>query len=158
MIMVIVIMFMIMSITTFFIMMVMLRFKKNHPDHSMCWTRHGEDGFYSVVDAHNHFRWGKNSPLAIRLTDPPPRQAFWRSPCSLGDLHWLAEVARHPLQHHAWHRTEARSQVRIKFYCSPKRAQRLTITKTKFPHFINQERTIAIQFAYWQLAAQKIPI
>jgi len=32
------------------------RFKKNHPDHSMCWTRHGEDGFYSVVDAHNHFR------------------------------------------------------------------------------------------------------
>ena len=56
MITVIVIMFMIMSITTFFIMMVMLRFKKNHPDHSMCWTRHGEDGFYSVVDAHNHFR------------------------------------------------------------------------------------------------------
>ena len=37
--------------------MIMPRFKKNHPDHSMCWTRHGEDGFYSVVDAHNHFRW-----------------------------------------------------------------------------------------------------
>ena len=36
--------------------MVVPRFKKNHPDHSMCWTRHGEDGFYSVVDAHNHFR------------------------------------------------------------------------------------------------------
>ena len=39
--------------------LVMIRFKKNHPDHSMCWTRHGEDGFYSVVDAHNHFRWKK---------------------------------------------------------------------------------------------------
>ena len=67
--------------TTIFIMMVMLRFKKNHPDHSMCWTRHGEDGFYSVVDAHNHFRCRKIqclqihhlfTPLAIRLTDPAP--------------------------------------------------------------------------------------
>ena len=41
------------------VIMLMIRFKKNHPDHSMCWTRHGEDGFYSVVDAHNHFRWKK---------------------------------------------------------------------------------------------------
>jgi len=32
------------------------RFKVGHPDNDMCWTRHGEDGFYSVVDAHNHFR------------------------------------------------------------------------------------------------------
>lgn len=32
------------------------RFTVGHPDHSQCWTRHGVDGFYSVVDAHNHFR------------------------------------------------------------------------------------------------------
>ena len=67
MILAIAIMFMIVFIATFiimfmivftatFIVMLAVRFKKGHPDHSMCWTRHGEDGFYSVVDAHNHFR------------------------------------------------------------------------------------------------------
>ena len=32
----------------------------------------------------------------------------------MGDLHRLAEVPRHPLQHNAWHRTETCPQVRIK--------------------------------------------
>lgn len=32
------------------------RFQVDHPDHATCWTRHGVDGFYSPVDAHNHFR------------------------------------------------------------------------------------------------------
>ena len=32
----------------------------------------------------------------------------------MGDLHQLAEVAWHPLQHHAWHRTETCAQVRQK--------------------------------------------
>ena len=33
----------------------------------------------------------------------------------MGDLHRLAEVPRHPLQHDAWHRSETCPQVRIKF-------------------------------------------
>jgi len=32
------------------------RFQVDHPDHEQCWDRHGVDGFYSPVDAHNHFR------------------------------------------------------------------------------------------------------
>ena len=32
------------------------RFTKGHPDHDICWDRHGLDGFTSVIDAHNHFR------------------------------------------------------------------------------------------------------
>jgi len=32
------------------------RFRVGHPDNQQCWERHGVDGFYSPVDAHNHFR------------------------------------------------------------------------------------------------------
>jgi len=32
------------------------RFNKSHEEHSMCWERHGVDGFLSVIDTHNHFR------------------------------------------------------------------------------------------------------
>lgn len=32
------------------------RFQPSHPDSQQCWDRHGVDGFYSPVDAHNHFR------------------------------------------------------------------------------------------------------
>jgi len=32
------------------------RFMKNHSDHAMCWERHGVDGFFSMIDTHNHFR------------------------------------------------------------------------------------------------------
>lgn len=32
------------------------RFTIGHEDNSMCWDRPGKDGFFSVVDAHNHFR------------------------------------------------------------------------------------------------------
>eukprot|EP00090_Calanus_glacialis_P039043 TRINITY_DN67_c0_g1_i1.p1 TRINITY_DN67_c0_g1~~TRINITY_DN67_c0_g1_i1.p1 ORF type:complete len:574 (-),score=93.39 TRINITY_DN67_c0_g1_i1:129-1850(-) len=32
------------------------RFQVGHPDNQMCWERHGVDGFYSPIDAHNHFR------------------------------------------------------------------------------------------------------
>jgi len=32
------------------------RFKVGDPDNSLCWDRHGVDGFVSPVDAHNHFR------------------------------------------------------------------------------------------------------
>ena len=50
----------------------------------------------------------------IHIPDPP-LQAFRRSPSSLGDLHRLAEGPWHPLQHNAWHWTEACSQVRLKY-------------------------------------------
>ena len=30
------------------------RFTKDHPDNEVCWDRYGADGFYSVVDGHNH--------------------------------------------------------------------------------------------------------
>eukprot|EP00095_Tigriopus_kingsejongensis_P012514 maker-scaffold455_size166772-snap-gene-0.29 protein:Tk12514 transcript:maker-scaffold455_size166772-snap-gene-0.29-mRNA-1 annotation:"hypothetical protein BRAFLDRAFT_82927" len=32
------------------------RFTIGHQDNTMCWDRPGKDGFFSVVDAHNHFR------------------------------------------------------------------------------------------------------
>jgi len=32
------------------------RFQVGHPDNQDCWQRHGVDGFFSVIDAHNHFR------------------------------------------------------------------------------------------------------
>lgn len=32
------------------------RFQRNHSDHAACWERHGVDGFFTVIDAHNHFR------------------------------------------------------------------------------------------------------
>ena len=32
------------------------RFKVGHVDNSLCWERHGVDGFISPIDAHNHFR------------------------------------------------------------------------------------------------------
>jgi len=32
------------------------RFKVGHPENQECWHRHGVDGFFSVIDAHNHFR------------------------------------------------------------------------------------------------------
>ena len=32
------------------------RFLNGHDDNSECWDRDGEDGFFSVVDSHNHFR------------------------------------------------------------------------------------------------------
>ena len=32
------------------------RFQVGHPDNQMCWERHGVDGFYSPINAHNHFR------------------------------------------------------------------------------------------------------
>ena len=33
------------------------RFRKGHEDNRMCWERHSRDGFYSPIDAHNHFRY-----------------------------------------------------------------------------------------------------
>jgi len=32
------------------------RFIKDDPQNSMCWERHGADGWMSVIDTHNHFR------------------------------------------------------------------------------------------------------
>ena len=32
------------------------RFVRGHEDNSICWDREGEDGFFSVVDSHNHFK------------------------------------------------------------------------------------------------------
>ena len=32
------------------------RFQVGNPENDQCWERHGVDGFYSPVDAHNHFR------------------------------------------------------------------------------------------------------
>lgn len=32
------------------------RFQVGHADNQDCWERHGLDGFYSPIDAHNHFR------------------------------------------------------------------------------------------------------
>jgi len=32
------------------------RFQVGHQDNQECWQRHGVDGFYSPIDAHNHFR------------------------------------------------------------------------------------------------------
>ncbi|CAL4182177.1 unnamed protein product, partial [Meganyctiphanes norvegica] len=32
------------------------RFTKGSEENKMCWDRNGVDGFYSVIDAHNHFR------------------------------------------------------------------------------------------------------
>jgi len=32
------------------------RFKVGDPDNAVCWQRHDVDGFYSPIDAHNHFR------------------------------------------------------------------------------------------------------
>ena len=33
------------------------RFELGHPDNTLCWDRNGKDGFYSVIDSHNHFRY-----------------------------------------------------------------------------------------------------
>ena len=33
------------------------RFELGHPDNALCWDRNGKDGFYSVIDSHNHFRY-----------------------------------------------------------------------------------------------------
>eukprot|EP00091_Calanus_sinicus_P014765 TRINITY_DN3243_c0_g1_i3.p1 TRINITY_DN3243_c0_g1~~TRINITY_DN3243_c0_g1_i3.p1 ORF type:complete len:565 (-),score=165.35 TRINITY_DN3243_c0_g1_i3:132-1826(-) len=32
------------------------RFQVGHPENQACWERHGVDGFFSIIDAHNHFR------------------------------------------------------------------------------------------------------
>lgn len=32
------------------------RFTQGHEDNDICWDRDGEDGFFSVIDTHNHFR------------------------------------------------------------------------------------------------------
>jgi len=32
------------------------RFELGHEDNKKCWAREGEDGFYTVIDSHNHFR------------------------------------------------------------------------------------------------------
>jgi hypothetical protein len=33
------------------------RFEKGHVDNTHCWDREGADGFYTVIDTHNHFRY-----------------------------------------------------------------------------------------------------
>ena len=33
------------------------RFELGHADNAKCWDRTGKDGFYSVIDSHNHFRY-----------------------------------------------------------------------------------------------------
>ena len=35
------------------------RFELGHEDNKKCWAREGEDGFYTVIDSHNHFRFVK---------------------------------------------------------------------------------------------------
>ena len=32
------------------------RFELGNPDNAICWDRKDKDGFYSVIDSHNHFR------------------------------------------------------------------------------------------------------
>ena len=33
------------------------RFELGNPDNAICWDRKDKDGFYSVIDSHNHFRY-----------------------------------------------------------------------------------------------------
>ena len=35
------------------------RFELGHEDNKICWEREGKDGFYTVIDSHNHFRFVK---------------------------------------------------------------------------------------------------
>jgi len=39
------------------------RFLKNHENNTVCWERHGVDGFFSVIDSHNHFRPFEGPPV-----------------------------------------------------------------------------------------------
>ena len=41
------------------------RFELGHPDNALCWDRNGKDGFYSVIDSHNHFRYYEHLNLDI---------------------------------------------------------------------------------------------
>ena len=43
------------------------RFELGNPDNTKCWDRHGKDGFYTVIDSHNHFRYKHfDSPLRCK--------------------------------------------------------------------------------------------
>jgi len=39
------------------------RFTKGHENNTICWQRHGVDGFLSVIDSHNHFRPFEGPPV-----------------------------------------------------------------------------------------------
>jgi hypothetical protein len=45
------------------------RFVKDDPENSMCWERHGVDGWMSIIDTHNHFRpfYGPSVPFFTYL-------------------------------------------------------------------------------------------
>ena len=88
------------------------RFKVGHEDNSLCWERHGRDGFLRYSSSKYFLVFLNIFPRFVIVVPQPggrsqPLPAVLRAAGAVGHVHELAQVPRDPLLHHAGHRSVA---------------------------------------------------